>query len=50
MGRIARALVEKSLAQNLGQPTLIALAYTIERRRKAYYEALEHNKDMGITN
>lgn len=51
MGRIARALAEKSLAQNLGQPTLIALAYTIERRRKAYYEALEHNnKDMGITN
>lgn len=49
-GRIARALAEKSLAQNLGQPTLIALAYTIERKRKAYYEALEHNnKDMEIT-
>src|SRR6266536_707896 len=30
-GRIGRALAEKSLAQNLGQPTLIALAYTIER-------------------
>src|SRR5205085_11906935 len=42
-GRIARALAEKSLAQNLGQPTLIALAYTIERKRKAYYKALEHN-------
>ena len=42
-GRIARALAEKSLAQNLGQPTLIALAYTIERERRAYYEALEHN-------
>ena len=42
-GRIGRALAEKSLAQNLGQPTLIALAYTIERSRKAYYEALEHN-------
>jgi len=49
-GRIARTLAEKSLAQNLGQPTLIALAYTIERKRKAYYEALEHNnKDMEIT-
>lgn len=42
-GRIARALAEKSLAQNLAQPSLIALAYTIERARKAYYAALERN-------
>jgi Fic family protein len=49
-GRIARALAEKSLAQNLNQPTLIALAYTIERKRKAYYDALEHNnKSIEIT-
>ena len=49
-GRIARALAEKSLAQNLGQPTLIALAFTIERKRNAYYEALEHsNKTTEIT-
>jgi Fic family protein len=49
-GRIARALAEKSLAQNLGQPTLIALAYTIERARKAYYTALEqNNKEIEIT-
>jgi Fic family protein len=49
-GRIGRALAEKSLAQNLGQPSLIALAYTIERRRKDYYAALEHNnKDLEIT-
>jgi Fic family protein len=49
-GRIGRALVEKSLAQNLGQPSLIALAYTIERGRKAYYEMLERsNKDNAIT-
>jgi Fic family protein len=48
-GRIGRALAEKSLAQNLGQPTLIALAYTIERKRKAYYAALErNNKDNEI--
>jgi Fic family protein len=33
-GRIGRALAEKSLAQNLGQPSLIALAYTIERERR----------------
>jgi Fic family protein len=50
-GRIGRALAEKSLAQDLGQPTLIALAYTIERSRDAYYAALErNNKDIEITN
>ena len=50
-GRIGRALAEKSLAQNLRQPTLIALAYTIERERKAYYAALERsNKNIEITN
>ncbi|CAN5899666.1 Fic family protein [soil metagenome] len=49
-GRIGRAIAEKALAQNLGQPTLIALAYTIERKRKNYYAALErNNKDMEIT-
>ncbi len=49
-GRIGRALAEKSLAENLGQPTLIALSQTIERDRKNYYEALEqNNKSMEIT-
>ncbi len=49
-GRIGRALAEKSLAQCLGQPTLIALAYTIERARNAYYAALErNNKELEIT-
>jgi Fic family protein len=49
-GRIGRALAEKSLAQNLGRPTLIALAYTIERARKTYYAELERNtKDIDIT-
>lgn len=49
-GRIGRALAEKSLAQNLNQPSLIALAYTIERKRKDYYAALErNNKEMEIT-
>ena len=49
-GRIGRAIAEKSLAQNLGQPSLIALAYTIEQGRKAYYAALErNNKDLEIT-
>jgi Fic family protein len=49
-GRIGRAISEKSLAQNLGQPSLIALAYTIQRSRKAYYDMLEHsNKTSEIT-
>jgi Fic family protein len=49
-GRIGRALAEKSLSQNLGQPSLAALAYTIERRRKDYYAALARNsRDNQIT-
>lgn len=49
-GRIGRALAEKSLAQNLGQPSLIALAYTIEGKRKDYYASLErNNKETEIT-
>lgn len=49
-GRIGRALAEKSLAQSLGQPTLIALAATILAKRKSYYETLESaNKKNEIT-
>jgi Fic family protein len=49
-GRIGRALAEKSLAQNIGQPTLISLALTIEKRRKAYYSELErHQRTLDIT-
>jgi Fic family protein len=49
-GRIARALSEKALAQSLRQPTLLALAYTIERKRRAYYLALEQaNKSNEIS-
>ena len=40
-GRIGRAIAEKSLAQGLGQPTLIVLAATILARRASYYNALE---------
>ena len=42
-GRIGRAISEKVLAQALGQPSLVALAHTIERKRKTYYAALERN-------
>ncbi|WP_299852696.1 Fic family protein [uncultured Roseovarius sp.] len=49
-GRLGRALAEKSLAQNIGQPSLIALAFTIERDRKAYYDQLEHHqKTLDVT-
>jgi Fic family protein len=50
-GRIGRAIAEQSLAQNLGQPSLIALAATILARRARYYAALEAaNKQNEITN
>jgi len=49
-GRMGRAIAEKSLAQSLGHPTLIAIAYTIERNRKTYYHHLElSNKQNEIT-
>ncbi len=49
-GRIGRALAEKALAEGLGQPTLIALSQTIQRKRKLYYDALERaNKDNDVT-
>ena len=49
-GRLGRALAEKSLAQNIGQPSLIALAFAIERKRKDYYDQLEwHQKTLDVT-
>lgn len=49
-GRIARALSEKTLAQAIGQPSLIALSQIIQRKRSAYYDALEAaNKHNEIT-
>ncbi len=49
-GRIARALVEKVLAQHLKQPTLISLSETIDSQKKQYYAALAHqNWDNAIT-
>jgi Fic family protein len=49
-GRIGRAIAEKSLAQNIGQPSLISLAFTIEKNRKAYYSQLErHQRTLDIT-
>jgi len=49
-GRIGRAISEKALAQSIGQPSLIALAQTIERGREDYYATLErNNKSNDIT-
>jgi Fic family protein len=49
-GRIGRALAEKSIAEGLGHPVLIALSATIHRTRKTYYDMLEHsNKRNEIT-
>ncbi len=50
-GRIGRAVSGKALAQNLGRPTLTALAAAILARRRMYYEALEaSNKHNEISN
>lgn len=49
-GRIGRAVSEKALAQGLGGPTLTALAATILRRRREYYDMLEAaNKRNEVT-
>jgi Fic family protein len=49
-GRIGRAISEKALSQAIGQPSLIALSQTIQRRRSAYYDALEAaNKGNEVT-
>lgn len=49
-GRLGRAISEKAMAEGLRQPSLIALAYTIERDRNQYYAALEAaNKSNEIT-
>jgi Fic family protein len=49
-GRIGRALSEHVFARSLGQPSLLALSYQIEKERNAYYDALEaNNKTMEIT-
>ena len=49
-GRIGRAVAEKAIAQNMGQPSLTALATQIETNRNSYYDALEAaNKRNHIT-
>ncbi|MHA7774687.1 Fic family protein [Roseibium sp. M-1] len=48
-GRIGRAIAEKALSQNLGQPTLLALSHAIQSKKKDYYSNLEQaNKGLQI--
>jgi Fic family protein len=48
-GRIGRAIAEKALAQNTGQPSLTALSLTIQKARSEYYDELERaNKQLDI--
>ena len=50
-GRIGRAISEKALSQSLNRPTLIAISYTIESKKKAYYSALQESSvGLEITN
>jgi Fic family protein len=39
-GRIGRAIAEKALSQGAGKPVLLSLSATIEKNKKAYYDAL----------
>jgi len=49
-GRLARALSEKTLSEDLGKPTLTSLAFSIGQNRDRYYKALEfNNKKLEIT-
>lgn len=49
-GRMARALVEKSLSQSMGTPALSGLSRQIVSKKSAYYDALErNNKNLDIT-
>jgi len=50
-GRIARALAIKALSQKVEKPLLTSLSTIIQKKKKAYYEALEeNNKNNKITN
>ncbi|WP_199556456.1 Fic family protein [Sandaracinobacteroides hominis] len=48
-GRLGRALAEKALAQSVDAPVVTALAQTIQRNRKAYYEQLHRASLSNVT-
>ena len=47
-GRIGRALVEKILSQDLGQPVLFSLSNTLMENRKQYYNELHANSQFSL--
>jgi Fic family protein len=50
-GRIARAISEKAISQDLGQGALLSLSQVIESEKNDYYQQLElHNYTLDITN
>ena len=49
-GRIGRAIAEKALAMGAKHPLITSLSSTIERNKKAYYQALAHaNGSLEVT-
>ena len=47
---MGRVLVEKSLAQSIGTPTLTSVSHVIDTKKKSYYEAFENvNRSLDIT-
>lgn len=49
-GRIGRAIAEKALAMGAKHPLITSLSTTIERNKKAYYQALERaNGSLEVT-
>jgi Fic family protein len=47
-GRVGRALAEKALSQDLAAPVLYSLSGAMERRKKAYYEALQRASSCSM--
>ena len=43
-GRISRIIAEKALSQSVGRPVLLSLSKTIEKNKKAYYDALQNGQ------
>ena len=49
-GRLGRAIAEKALAMGAKHPLITSLSSTIERNKKAYYQALAHaNGSLEVT-
>lgn len=47
-GRIGRAIAEKALSQDLGQPVCLSLSKILYQKRKAYYDAPKVYNDCEL--